>query len=470
MTETADNRGRQRVNFFEKTGGTGLKNYGGFINEKDLAALDGQRGITMYAEMRDNSPVVGAFKWLVETLATQAEWFVEGASNEAIDEEARSFLESCLHDMDESLADFLTEALSMVEFGWAAHEIILKVRGSENSKYADGRIGIKALPIRSQETLQRFINATDEKGRQDPDTIVGMQQVLPTGGTMTIPMEKLLLFRTRSFKNNPLGRSYLRNCYRPYYFTKRIQEIEAIGIERDATGIPVVKAPIDIFLSTASEDQKATLNGFNDLAKNIKQNEAGGVVFPIAYDQDGNLAYDLQLLSVQGQKQFDTDKVINRYQREIALALLSDFLFLGQQSVGSFALSSDKTAMFATALGGLLDRICETFNRKLVPLLMRLNGFPTDRMPVLKHGDIENQDLSVVGQFIQNMVAGGVIMTDPNLENYVRRLARLPEADKISGEVGSGGGNDQSADAINAEANRVTQEAQNAAPDPESAA
>ncbi len=462
MTETADNRGRQRVNFFEKTGGTGLKNYGGFINEKELAALDGQKGITMYAEMRDNSPVVGAFKWLVETLATQAEWYVEGASNDPIDEEARSFLESCLHDMDESLSDLLTEILSMVEFGWAAHEIILKVRDGENSRYNDGRIGIKALPIRAQETLQRFILGKDENGNDDPDVIAGIEQILPTGGNKHIPIEKLLLFRTRSFKGNPLGRSLLRNAYRPYYYVKRIQEIESIGVERDANGIPVVKAPIEIFLSTASDDQKATLSGLNDLAKNIKANEAGGVVFPVMHDKEGNLLYDLQLLSASGQKQFDTDKIISRYQREIALSLLSDFLFLGQQSVGSFALSSDKTAMFSTALGGLLDRICETINRKLVPLLMKLNGFPTDRTPVLKHGDIEDQDLSIVGQFINNMVAGGIIMPDPNLENYVRRLARLPEADKIAGEVGSGGGNDMAADALDAEADKVTEGAQNA--------
>lgn len=466
-----EQQGTATTDFFKKTGGTGLKNYGGFINEKELAALDGQKGISLYAEMRDNSPVVGAFKLLIENLANQAEWSVEGASTSAIDEEARSFLESCLHDMDESFADFLTEVLSMVEFGWAAHEIILKVRDGENSRYADGRIGIKSLPIRAQETLQRWMLGKDENGNDDPDQIVGMEQVLPTGagGVRQIPIQKLLLFKTRSYKGNPQGRSLLRNAYRPYYYVKKIQEFEAIGVERDMNGVPLARVPAELFAATASADQKATLAGFQDLVKNLKINEAGGIVFPTAHDKEGNEAYTLELLSVQGQKQLDSDKIINRYQREIALSLVSDFLFLGQQSVGSFALSSDKTAMFSTVLGGLLDRICETFNRKLVPLLMKLNGFPVDHTPVLKHGDVEDIDLDILGRFIQTLTTSGIITPDENLENFARRIARLPEAETISGEVGTGGGNDQTKDALDAEEKRTTNEAMNA-PDQQSAA
>ena len=62
-------------------------------------------------------------------------------------------------------------------------------------------------------------------------------------GTYTIPMSKALLFRTKSRKNNPEGRSILRNAYRSWYFKRRIQEIEGIGIERDLAGLPVMHGP-----------------------------------------------------------------------------------------------------------------------------------------------------------------------------------------------------------------------------------
>lgn len=58
-----------------------------------------------------------------------------------------------------------------------------------------------------------------------------------------IPMSKAMLFRTESVKDNPEGRSILRNAYRSWYFKRRIQEIEAIGIERDLAGLPVIHAP-----------------------------------------------------------------------------------------------------------------------------------------------------------------------------------------------------------------------------------
>jgi hypothetical protein len=37
-----------------------------------------------------------------------------------------------------------------------------------------------------------------------------------------------LLFRPHSPKNNPEGRSVIRNAYRAYYFIKRLEELEAI--------------------------------------------------------------------------------------------------------------------------------------------------------------------------------------------------------------------------------------------------
>ena len=75
----------------------------------------------------------------------------------------------------------------------------------------------------------------------DSDNLIGMtQQPPPDYGLFTIPMSKAMLFRTESVKDNPEGRSILRNAYRSWYFKRRIQEIEAIGIERDLAGLPVI--------------------------------------------------------------------------------------------------------------------------------------------------------------------------------------------------------------------------------------
>ncbi len=429
---------------YQEVGGTGLKNFGGFISEEFLQELDGIRGIKTYAEMRDMSSTIGAIMLIIETLTKGCEWYFEAASEEAKDVEASDFMTSCLDDMESTWSETLCEIMSMCVFGWAALEIILKKRDGKNSRYNDNRIGIANLPIRAQETLQKWINAKDANGNDNPDKIAAMEQILVTGRTAVIPIEKLILFRMRPFKNNPEGRSLLRNAYRPYFFLKRIEEIEAVGVEHDMVGIPIIKAPQKIFSTNATPDEKKQLARFKTLASKMKNGKTLGIVFPTERDQAGNPLYEIELLSVQGSKIFDTDKIINRYEKKIATAMLADFLFLGQGSTGSWALSDDKTSMFAAALGGMLDGICETINRKLVPLLCRLNGFDTEKTPTLKHGDLESVDMQKLAAALTSLAGTGIVTPDDDIENFVRRNMRLPEKNTISSDVGTGSGDPES--------------------------
>lgn len=154
----------------------------------------------------------------------------------------------------------------------------------------------------------------------------------------TIPMSKALLFRTKSRKDNPEGRSILRNAYRPWYFKRRIQEIEGIGIERDLAGLPVMHAPegLDIW-DPDNQDALRIRTELESMVRRIRRDEMEGVVLPHGFE--------LELLSSGGSRQFDTNAVINRYDTRIAMTVLADFIFLGHQQNGSWALSSDKTEL-----------------------------------------------------------------------------------------------------------------------------
>ena len=103
---------------------------------------------------------------------------------------------------------------------------------------------------------------------------------------------------------------------------------------------------------------------------------------------------------------------------------------LGHEKVGSFALSSDKTALFSVAMGAFLDVICETFNNQGIQALIDINGSHFDGItdyPTLEHGDIEDRDITEMSTFIKDMVGTGVIVPDEDLEDYVREAAHLPE-------------------------------------------
>lgn len=403
-------------------GSTGLSQFSGFIYEEWLPELSGTRKFKVYREMRDNDPVIGAILFAVSMLIRQVEWRVEPASGDRRGEEARDFILGCLQDMNTTFSDVIDEILSMLVFGFSFHEIVYKKRKKPESRYQDGLIGWRGFPIRAQETLDHWI--FDDSG----EVTAFVQSAPPSYQRATIPLEKGLLFRTSTHKGNPEGRSILRSAYKPYYFKKHIEIIEGIGIERDLAGLPIAWVPPEILREGASTAERQVLEQIKRIITNIRRDEQEGIVFPLAYDEGGNKLYDLALLSSGGKREFDTSEIIERYDRRIAMTCLADFILLGHEKVGSFALASSKTDIFAMAIGAWLDSIADVFNRYAIPRLFEINGIFSLDYPRLVPGDIETPDLSEVADFIEALgSAGASLFPDEELENFLRRLGGLPE-------------------------------------------
>ena len=412
---------------FLEIGSSGLRRSGGYINEEFLANLQGVKGFKVYREMHDNDPVVGAMLYAIDKVITRLEWHVEGE-----DERTAVFIDECLNDMSDSWDATLQNILSMLTYGWSFHEIVYKIRRGPtgdprtHSNYKDNRIGWRKWPVRAQETLQEWM--LDDNGG-----IQGMIQMDPSSGKglARIPIDKALLFRTTTNRNNPEGYSLLRNAYRPWFYKRRIEEIEAIGIERDLAGLPMAYVPPEYLSNTATPQQKAVLQAITEIVQNVKRNEQEGIVFPAAYDEAGNRVFDLTLLSASGGRQFDTGAVIQRYDHRIAMSLLSDFLLLGSDRVGSFALGTAKVDLWTLAVDSIAKSIAEVVNQFAIPRLLKLNAMRMDRMPYLTYGQVSSVELGEVADFVSKLAQAGVIMPDRELETHLRSLADLPDADTI---------------------------------------
>lgn len=407
----------------EEYGRVGQKRYSGVFFEEFVNDLRGIRGVHAFQEMYDNDDTIGAVMFAIENLMRQARFTVEPGGNTEADKRAAEFVEECMNDMDTTWTDCISEILSFLVYGWSVHELVYKRRNgrqkdrSMTSKYSDGLIGWKRLPIRAQDTLYRW--EYDEY-----DELVGYSQVAPPDFTIrTIPITKCMLFRTRSRKNNPEGRSILRNAYRSWFFKKRLQEIEAIGVERDLAGLPMLTPPegTDIWDDTDPEMSNA-LAYAEELVQNVRRDAKEGIVLPYGWK--------FELLNGGSRRQFEVGSVIERYDRRIAMTVLADFVMLGHEQTGSYALSSDKTRIFAMAIGTYLDTICETFNNQAIPTLIDLNGKAfkgiTD-YPKMHHGDIEKPDIAQMMAYIEKMTSIGLLVPDEQLEDYVRDLGSLPE-------------------------------------------
>lgn len=412
-------------------GSTGLKHSGGVIVEEFIPELRGARGARKYREMVDNDFVCGAVIFAITSLVRSVDWTVQAADESAEAEAGKAFLEEVLLDMDTPWDAVISEICTMFPHGFAPMEVTFKRRsdatdleGRPVSKYPDGKVGVGSIALRSQETIDQW-SIDDESGK-----ILGFWQVPWNRPRVFIPAPKMMLFRTEVVRNNPTGRSILRSAYRAWYFKSRMEEIEAIGVERDLAGLPMLHIPVQYMDPNASPQDKAVYAAYKALVSNVRRDKQEGLILPSTRDKDGNLLVEFKLLSTGGARSFDTNKVLSRYDRGIATAVLADFIFLGQQAVGSFALSSDKTALFATALEGFLKHsIAGTLNDRLVSDIWRLNGLPPETQPKLVPGDIEEAGLAEVVQFITAMAsAGQPLFPDRELENALRRKFNLPLA------------------------------------------
>ena len=414
-------------------GTTGLKRSAGYINEEFLPALKGRKAIQVFREMSENDAIVGALLFAVDRLLRQINWRVEPASHNKEDRDAAEFLESCMEDMSHTWDEFISEVLTMLPYGWAYHEVIYKKRvgphekdGKYRSRYTDGKIGWRKLPIRSQETLQRWIF-------DDTGGIKGMVQLAPpTYKTTFLPIEKSLLFRVTTVKNNPEGRSFLRNAYRPWYYKKRLEEIEGIGVERDLAGLPVAKVPHDYLAAKKGTDKAKMVDAFRKMVRSVRRDEQEGVVIPTSYDQDTKQPlFDFSLLNSGGGRTFDTNSIIQRYEQRILMTVLADFIMVGHQGTGSYALHTDKTGLFRASINSVSQAIADVLNRYAVPRLFAVNGWRLDELPQFEPGDVDPPDLQQLAMFMGQMTQAGVQwFPDPELEKFLRDAARLPKLDE----------------------------------------
>jgi hypothetical protein len=404
-----------------------------FINR-----LRGELGNRKYREMRDNDPTIGGALMAFELLIRSAVFRVDPADASEEAKAAAELVEGMFDDMEHTLDDFLAQAVTFLGFGFSIFEKVLKVRGGRtgnpatHSKFNDGLIAYRKLAPRAQWTVDRWL--MDENGE-----LMGVRQFIPAAavsrtGTMEIPLAKLVHFRVPSTNDDPSGRSLLRNAYLSYYYASHIDMIEAIGIERELNGIPLIRVPGEFLSADATDDQKATVAALEKIGRDVKLNDQGYVmissdVFEDAEGRPSNVRQvDFELISANSSRAIPTGETVTRHRKNIAQSILADFLTLGQGDRGSFALSKSKTDLFLAAGMGVANNIAATIRRQVIEPIWQLNGLDPATMPYARFDDIAPSDLEELGAFLRDAAGAGMpLFPDLELENTIRGQAGFPE-------------------------------------------
>lgn len=421
-------------------GGDHTRN-GQIRSDEFLAELRGKRAIRKFREMRDNDATIGAIMYAIEQVLRDVPFRVEAADDSVEAQRWAQFVEEVLDDMDHTLDDHISEALSVLTFGFSVFEVVYKRRigpsersEKKRSKYRDGLMGVRKLASRAQWTIERF--DIDQKTGE----ILGIQQEKNYGLKRNyIPYNKVLHYRTTNLNADPSGRSVLRNAYSSYTYLSNLQSIEAIAVERELHGIPVGRIPADYLSSEATADQVAFRQSMEKALRDLKFNEQGYILLPsdLLLDSEGKATggvgsrlVDIDLITSNGNRNIEIDPIVRRYQHDIARSVMAEFLMLGGGNMGSYALSKSKTDLFLRSVESYINSIFDVLNKQLVERLWQINGLNYDYMPRIVAGDVAPHDLRELGAYLRNLNGAEINLSNqPDIVNALLANAELPPLD-----------------------------------------
>jgi len=386
----------------QEIGASGTSIVGGYLSGTDyVPELTGSSALITYNEMRKSDGVVKAALLACQLPIRATKWFVEPASEDPLDVEIAEFVQdNLMNKMTITWDDFLRQSLLMLPFGYMIFEKVFTNVEFEGKEM----IGWKKFAPRLPDTVLKWETMEGKDG---------ITQITAAKGEVSIPMEKLIIFVQDKEGDNWTGISILRSAYRPWYFKKTIEKINAIAFERQGLGIPMIHLPED--------HTKADIKKAREILTNVRANEEAYIILPAGWE------FEFADPKASGVK--DPDKTVQRYNREMLICVLAQFLDLGSGNTGSRALSVDQSTTFHNNLTAIAKQVQDVINKYAVQQLVDLN-YTVEKYPQLRFGKIGVVDYEKLTKSLKALTDSSVIKQDDRLEDYMREVMDLPEKEE----------------------------------------
>jgi hypothetical protein len=415
---------------------SGLNLFSGIPAEELKRELDFPNNIKTYKQMSYH-PAVNAAITLYSSMIAKARYRIVAPKN-ATDEEKRQaeiLGEMLFEDMDHPFEDVIQDALTITTYGFSVAEKVYRKRNkASGSLFDDELIAPKKISIRRQTSIDKFIfseDGNDIKGVKQTIVSDSMNRFSSRGNTIVIPRSKFLLFTAGDTKDNPYGVSPLRNVYLPYKYLSAIEELEAQGVQKELTGVPLLKVPAQYMSADASPDQKVIFENMKNIVRNLQQGSQAGVVLPSTVDSETRVPlFSLELLAADGKRGYDLTEIKEYYRGLIFIGMSADVLLLGNTNVGSFALAGVKNSLTGNAIESYLKKIMQVVNNDLVRQIYELNGWSTRRMAKVDYENLAEESLEEISKYFQRITSVGMMPKTVDTVNYVLStlgLEPLPE-------------------------------------------
>ncbi len=421
-------------------GSIGTVVIGGYLveDEKD-AALTGRTKYITYSDILANTAIVSAGIRYYLNLTTRAKWKVEPKEidGEVPDEAKRlaELVEDIMQDMDTPWHRVIRRAAMYRFYGFSIQEWTAKKRD-------DGVIGYKDIMPRPQLTIERW-----ELEKKTGKVLGVHQRVDMIAEEMFIPRKKFIYMVDDSLNDSPEGLGIFRNLAGPAARLSRYEQLEGYGFESDLRGTPIGRAPYAELAAAveagemSQSDMDKRLEPFETFITNhIKNPALGMIVDSLPYQTEDEAArpsnmpqWDLQLLKAGATSQEAVALAIQRVNQEIARLLGVEGLLLGSNTLGSQALSSDKSKNFAMTVDSALLELSETFKKDFLNPLWELNGWDKKLIPEMKPEAIQFRNIEEITGALKDLAsAGALIASNDPAVNDIRDMMGVS---KQTGEV-----------------------------------
>lgn len=407
-------------------GGTGVPNYAGFVTDlgEYNSSWQGLSGFEICDKMRRGDPDVHAGLQAIKLPIRSAQYqIVPGAAENETDRkfalEIANFVEDNMFGGLETMTstgfyqsqpfeEVIENALLSLDFGCACHEILWTVDGS--------KIRVRKLAPRLPSTYFRFWND------RDGETLLALEQYGYRGGSyinVVLPAEKLDFFTHDKEGSYWYGRSALRYCYASWYIKSQLYRIDAIALERNGMGVPV----IILSENATDEDKQAALS----FVTNVNTHEQVGIVIPFGWD--------FKFVGTTGRLR-DPAKSIQHQSEQTLRSFLAGFMAFGTTQTGARAVGAEMTGFFKQGLNAVARKMTETINNGTIRRLVDYNFGDTRKRipyPKLVHSNIAVTDPMELIDKVKGLTQwqSDVIQPDDELENSLRVMMGLPLKSKM---------------------------------------
>ena len=432
-----------RVSPFAEAGVSGTAVFGGYVQIKERSPdLWGQRRYIKASEMLTNTSIIAAGVRFYLNLLAKPKWVCEPPNDKAETKAVAEFFEEVITGMDTGWARIVRRGGMFSYHGFGIQEW-------QAMKRTDGKIGLKNIEVRPQHTIERW--SLDPSGG-----VEGVWQRSPQTGTQFwIPRNKMVYLVDDMMTDSPEGLGWFRALVEPSNRMKKYLDIEALGFERDLSGIPVGRAPIgemNRLVGTAKPgggvwtagDVQAMVKGLREFVTiEARAKNTGILLDSSAYvdkKQDGPstssvLKWGVDLLTGKADSIQYMGAAIERLTFEMARIMGIENMLTGSNGVGSNALSQDKSQNLYLMVNSCLGDMAEGYTRDVIDPIAAMNGIPDEDKPKLKCEDVAFKDVQQIAATLRDMATAGAVL-DPEDEaiDDVRDLLGIAHAKKPTPE------------------------------------